>query len=62
MATHFSGNGLHFAIGNKVFETKEEVICLCKDLMKKGIVRCYRETMADVTHRYTGNGKAEKTI
>ena len=59
MTEHWSGNGLHFAVGKKVFETEKEAINWCKDLMKRGIVQCYRETMSQATHRYIGDGIME---
>lgn len=59
MADHWSENGLHFAVGKKVFESEKEAINWCRDLMKRGIVQCYRETMSKVTHRYIGDGIIE---
>lgn len=60
MTDHWSENGLHFAVGKKVFASEVEAVNRCKDLMKRGIVRCYRETMKDVTHRYVGDGILER--
>lgn len=56
MTDHWSGNGLHYAVGKKVFESEKEAFNWCTDLMKRGIVQSYRETMDKVTHRYIGDG------
>ena len=59
MKEHWSGNGLHYAVGSKVFRTESEAFSWCKDLMSRGIVRSYRETMAEATHEYIGDGLIE---
>lgn len=46
--------------GNKVFETKNEVMRFSKDLQAYGGLGGWVETTEPVTHRYLGNLETER--